>query len=346
MCGGTPDAPDMGPQAAASRYAVKMAERQSKRQMVWAREQWDRQEALLRETVGVQSKIMEEQWQAGKDDRARYEEKYQAMEDNLIDEFKNYDTPERKEQERGRAVAAHQQAADQQRENSLQRLEAYGIDPSQTRTAAMDTNARIQLAANQANAANASDRNVDNTGRALRSEAINIGKGYASQVAQSYGQAINAGNSMVGNSNSTVASGASTMGTAQSWQGQMLNANQQSVDIANSNFQNQIQAAEAKNAASPMSAIGDIAGTALGVAGSFGMEEGGSVPGDMAPQPGATDKHPVLLADGEYVIPADVVTWKGEEFFEKLQVSSRKNKAAVGAPPDTPETRAAQGVPA
>jgi hypothetical protein len=202
----------------------------------------------------------------------------------------------------------------------------------------MDTNARVQMAAQQAAAANLADQRVEAQGRALRSEAINIGKGYPGQVAQSFGQALTAGNSMMNNMNATVGSGAGHLGTAQSWQQQGLGATQQHANIVNSGFQNELQAFNAKQAASPMAAIGDIAGTALGVAGAFGMQEGGAVPEDMAPAPGPKDKYPAMLAEDEYVVPADVVKWKGVEFFEKLQAKSRKDQNGGEQPQ--------QGVPA
>lgn len=327
MCGGAPDAPDLGPSAEASKYAADLAYKTAAEQREWSMEQWDRQEKLLDEVLGSQARIASEQWEAGKKDRERYERVFQGREDDLVEESQEYDSPERRELERGRAQAQVQQAFESQRQNALARLESYGIDPSQTRSAAMDTNARVSMAAQQAAAANRSDSLVEAQGRALRTEALNIGKGYPGQSMAAYQGALAANNSMVSNMNTTVGSGASHLGTAQSWQGQGLQATQQHANILNSGFQNELQAFNAKQAASPMAAIGDIAGTALGVAGSFGMQEGGSVPEDMAPAPGPQDKFPAMLAEDEYVVPADVVKWKGVEFFEKLQKKSREDQS-------------------
>jgi len=58
---------------------------------------------------------------------------------------------------------------------------------------------------------------------------------------------------------------------------------------------------------------------------------GGHVPPSASPSHGAqTDDIPARLNADEYVIPRDVVHWKGKEFFEKLIQQSRK---ARGAPP-------------
>jgi hypothetical protein len=230
--------------------------------------------------------------------------------------------------EAGRAQAEVQTALDAQRENSQANLEAYGIDPSQTRSQAMDSAARVKAAALQAGAGNNARKNVENTGRALRAEAINIGKGLPSQVAQSYGQTLNAGNSAMGNMNSTVASGANTMGTGQSWNQAGMSGINQQTNIKNQGFQNQLSAYNAGGGA--LGGLGQLAGMAGG-AYLGGMEEGGDVGTDISAIPGPNDTIPVLLAEGEYVIPADVVRAKGTDFFDKLKEKQNGGAIPTGA---------------
>jgi len=72
--------------------------------------------------------------------------------------------------------------------------------------------------------------------------------------------------------------------------------------------------------------------------------DGGSVPGAttggfvshaMSPSDGRqVDDVPARLNQGEYVIPRDVVHWKGKDFFHKLIAQSRKTRAMQGAPSD------------
>jgi len=74
------------------------------------------------------------------------------------------------------------------------------------------------------------------------------------------------------------------------------------------------------------------------------FEEGGAVPGattggfvSQALSPsrgGQVDDIPARLNQGEYVIPRDVVHFKGKEFFHKLIAQSRANRAKLGAPSD------------
>lgn len=325
----TPTPPDLGPQAAASTDIARIQQETALEQLAWAREQDDRNQAVLQQVLDTQLPIMQQTQENAQKDRARYEQKYQPLEDNLIQEFQNYDTPEKRAQERGAAMSDVSQAFDAQRQNALQRLESYGVDPSQTRNAALDLGVRAQQAAAQATAATNATNNVKNTGRALRAEAINIGKGMPSQVAASYGQSIQAGNSAVGNANATTGAGASALTSGNGAMGQALGGYGQSANITNQGFQNQMQVANLQQQQN--AALMQGLGSAAGMAAMF-MREGGHVPRrsaipfskdgpvDQGPSDGSgiDDQVPAMLSRGEFVIPADVVEALGTRHFEKL----------------------------
>ena len=315
-CSAPPKAPNLGPSAKATEKQAELAYKASQDQMDWAKEQWTDQKQLLEQTLGVQTGIMQEQWQNAQADRARYEEVYQGLEDNLVQEFMDYGSDERIRQEMGRAEAAVQQQFDAQRENAQKRLESYGIDPSQTRSQAIDSQARTQMAAQQAAAGNQARYRTEDLGRALRSEALNIGKGYPGQVAQSYAGSLQAGNSAVGNMNATVGAGVGSMGTGQSWGAQGMQGSQMGANIRSQDFGNQLSAYDASGGA--MGGMGELLGTGLGAAAAFGMSQGGSVPEDRG-IPAPDDIYPTMLKKDEYVVPAEVVRAKGTDFFDKMK---------------------------
>jgi hypothetical protein len=319
----SPKAPDYTQLAETSKYAADLAYKQSQEQMAWAKEMWAEQKDLLNQVLGPQLDIMKAQYEAGMKDRARYEQLYQPLEENLVQEFTNYSSPERIRLESGRAQAQVRMAQDAAREGALARLEGYGIDPSVTRNASLDRNARAMEAAQVAAAGNVARKTTEDTGRALRAEAINIGKGYPSNVAGSYGQSLTAGNSAIGNMTNTVGMGANTMGTGMGWQAQGLNATNQAANIQNMGFQNQMSAAQMKNSNSmaPWELVAGVGGAWLG-----GMAEGGAIPEDVTQPPAPSDTVPAMLTPGEYVIPADVVARKGTEFFDRL-VEKTKQQA-------------------
>jgi hypothetical protein len=326
----TPEPPDLGPAAAASTDVARIQQQTAQEQLAWAREQDTRNQATLQSVLDTQLPIMQETADNAREDRQRYETQFQPLEDNLIKEFQNYDSPERMQQERGRAVADVTGAFDAQRRNALQRLESYGVDPSQTRNAALDIGVRTQQAAAQAAAASNATRTTENTGRALRAEAINIGKGMPSQVAASYGQSLAAGNSGVGNANSTTGAGANALTSGNGAMGQALQGYNQGANIQSQGFNNQMTAYNAQQQAnqSAISGIGQVAGMAA-----MFMKEGGSVPRrtalpskkegpiDQGPSDGSgiDDQVPAMLSVGEYVVPADVVAILGTRHFDKLK---------------------------
>lgn len=322
--------------AEGSLESARIAQETALEQLAWAREQDGYNRELLDRVVSSQTAIQDETLANARKDRERYEQKYQPLEDNLIQEFQNYGSPERIAQERGRAIADVNASFDAQRRNALQRLESYGVDPSQTRNAALDIGMRTAQAAAAAGAASGATRNVENTGRALRAEAINIGKGMPSQVAQSYGQSIQAGNSQVGNANQTTGTSANAMQGANSYLGTSIGGFGQAGNTMSQGFNNQMASwnANQQQVTGALSAAGGIAGMFMADGGVPGKRREGitidhdptgmyeSAPGEIdygaGDGSGIDDQVPIMASTGEYIIPADVVRAKGEEFFDKL----------------------------
>jgi hypothetical protein len=317
-------------------------------QMAWAREQDTMNRATLERVLGVQLPIMEEQFANAQEDRQRYEQVFLPIEDKLIEEFQNYGTPERFDKERGRAVADVNANFDSQRKNALTRLESYGVDPSQTRNQALDVGMRIAQAQSQAGAADAATNRVENTSRALRAEAINIGRGLPSQVAGSYGQSIAAGQAGIGGANQTTNTGANAFGgAAQYYQGAMqggMNAG----SLTNTGFGNQMDVAnlQTARAGQVMDMVGAIGGAA---AGAIPFAEGGVVPEQgalpVSPIPGSTDRKVIIATPGEFVVPKDVTEWKGIEFFEKMATKSREDRMAIEIEKRQPQQPPQQAIP-
>jgi hypothetical protein len=62
--------------------------------------------------------------------------------------------------------------------------------------------------------------------------------------------------------------------------------------------------------------------------------QGGRVPMEASPSGGrAVDDVPAALNAGEFVVPKDVVSWKGEEFFQKEIQKARQAKSTAPARP-------------
>jgi hypothetical protein len=344
-----PKAPDLTKYSEALEQQGEYAFLTSQEQLKWAREQDATNRQLLDKVLGPQLEAQANQADWAKKDRARYENTYQPLEDNLIQDFQSYGTPEKMAQERGRAMGDVAASFDAQRRNALQRLEGYGVDPSQTRNAALDVAMRTQQGAAMAAAGTNAQRITEDKSRALRADAINIGRGMPSQVAQSYGQSVAAGANAMGGANSTFGTSAGAMGNPTSW-GQMGQAGAQGAgNMQSQGFQNQMSSYNAQQAAN--SSMWGGVGSAMGMAAM--LADGKQVPPDGAraeglppqaiPTPGHVaggagdgsgidDQIPAdvvnpasgqveaqaRISQDEYIIPADVVRAKGVEFFDKL----------------------------
>lgn len=317
-CMDAPDPPDLSGQAAASEEIGRLQQETAREQLAWAREQDRMNRETLSSVLDVQLPAMRDQFENAREDRQRYEDVYRPQEDALIAEAKGYDTPERRAEERGRALTDVAAGFDAARRNSLQRLESYGIDPSMTRNGALDLNARIEQAKAGAGAANAADQRVENTGRALRADVVNLGKGLPSQVASSYNQSVAAGQSGVGGANATTNTSTSAMGLSNQTMGGALAGFGQSAGIQTQGFNNQMNQFGANQ--NSLSGVGGILGLGASFLADGGMPTDEEGPVDEGPTDGSgiDDQVPAMLSVGEYVIPADVVATKGREFFDKL----------------------------
>ena len=348
MCGSdAPPPPDYSKIAAASEKAAEYSFTLGREQLAWAKEQYGKDSAIISKVVDAALARQAQNDEAALSDRQRYEEVYQPLEDKLVQEAEDYSSPERMEQKAGEASAEVAQQFDAQRRAAAQNLEAYGVDPTSTRYAALDMGSRVQQAAAQAGAANQSREQTETMGRAMRSEAINVGRGYPGQIAGTYGTAMQSGNAAVNSAIGGTASGAATMGTGNQW----VNSGNQGLNTwgntLNMGYNNQMQQFQANQQSS--SGLGSLFGSVMGAAGNAGgfgalFEEGGAVPevtpgGNVptsaSPTGGkAIDDVPARLTAGEFVVPKDAVSWYGERHFQQLIEKGRKEREGSMAKPE------------
>jgi hypothetical protein len=359
-----PAPPDYTELAAASREAAEISAQVAREQLEWAREQYFLDRDVTDLVIESALERLDRNDADAARDRARYEAIYQPLEDQLAEDAQDYSSPWKREEQAGLAMADVSQQFDLARDAATQRLESFGVDPTQTRAGAMDVSTRMQEAAARASAGNQSRQQSDAIGRALRSEAINVGRGYPGQIAQSYNTAIQSGNQAVNSGIATTATGGQTMGTAPQWQQNSNNAIGTWWQGTNQAYANQISAFDAENRAnaSSMQLPGMILGGAMRLAtgGIFG-NTGGAVPepGQIAAQTGqppaqhagmaipeeaspsrgaVTDDVPARLQPGEFIMPEAAVRWHGEKamhaMIEKAQRESQEIPQRTGAIPE------------
>ena len=374
-----PPAPDYSPIADAQKEMAGEALALQREQFAWAKQTYAENKEVTDKVVSSFLKTQDENAANAAKDRARYESIYQPLEDSLAEDAKSYASPERKEREMGRAEANVAQQFGAARRNAQRNLESYGLNPADTRYAALDIGVRAQQAAAAAGAGNAASDMVDATGRALRSEAINVGKGYPGQIAGTYGTALTAGTGANQQGLATTASGSNTMGTPTQWGALGANAYSGAAQTMNTGYSNQLQSAKYNQDAQGQwltlagGALG--AGAKLASAGFFGVADGGAieegmgddigglptqhaipaapdggvVPRQVSPSGGrAVDDVPAKLSEGEFIMPKDVVAWYGQKhmynLIEKASGEREQKKQSTGAIPKMRSERPRQAL--
>ena len=265
--GSAPPAPDYSAIAQSSTEAAKIQAQTSSDQLDWAKQQYADQAPYTKAVMQGMADANTANLASAKQAQQRLESKYYPIEDKFAQEAQDYNSPARAAQRSAAAQGDVATAFQGQRNAALQNLESYGIDPSQTRYGALDLGARISQAAAQAGAATTSRNQSEATGLALQGEAINIGRGYPGQIAQSYGTAINAGNSGVASGLGTSSTYGSMMGSPTQWAGLANQSNATGMGAMNAGFQNQMAGfnANAAIAQNQASGIGSMVGTAAGI---------------------------------------------------------------------------------
>lgn len=195
-----------------SREQFAWMQENSREELALAREQADKlfefqekafasgQEAekFARKVGQSQIDAMNLQMDYAKRDRDRYEKTFLPMQDQYIKEASQYDTAARREGEASRAMVDIQRQSEAARNNADARLRSMGLDPSQMRSASLLQSQDVAMAANQALAGNAARQGVEDRGRAMRADALNVGAGLPAQALAGFAGAGAAGQGALG----------------------------------------------------------------------------------------------------------------------------------------------------
>ena len=119
---------------------------------------------------------------------------FRPLEQSLVDEANTYDTEAKREQLASRGMADVATAYQAQRQQALDTLSRYGINPNSNRFAAINASLSRAEAADSAGAANNARLQAEQLGYARKLDATALGRGLATNATAAYGTAINANN--------------------------------------------------------------------------------------------------------------------------------------------------------
>lgn len=155
-------------------------------------------DALTKDVTNQQLGIAKDQANWAREDRQRYKDVFQPIEDDFINEAMNYATPEKQAEAAAEAKGDVQASAAQAREANLRNAAAMGINPASGRYAGIDRQTEMNMALAEAGAQNQARQTVRDKGLALKADAANMGRGLPSQSAQAMGLGLQAGSGAVG----------------------------------------------------------------------------------------------------------------------------------------------------
>lgn len=265
-----------------------------------------------------------------------YGQNFIPLQQQQVADAQRMSSPAYQAQQRASAMADAGAANAAARKNSQRALTSAGVDPYSVQGAALDRQAGVVGAATQAAAGQRAQEAAQIQGQQAVANANNLGMQVGQAGVASGATGAQIGQSLVAGTNATNAGAVNNSLAPATYMGVAQNANNSAANILSQNYQDQLARTQAQAGGSQdmMGNIGALGGAAMQMWGGKGggtsaLAEGGPVPHEGAlpesPIPGSTDTQPAFLTPGEWVIPKDVVEWKGHEFFHKMIDKERVN---------------------
>ncbi|MGI9141847.1 MAG: hypothetical protein ACR2IJ_01535 [Fluviibacter sp.] len=229
-------------------------------------------DALTNKVIEQQLSTQEQQAGWATEDRARYKDTFQPLEDQFIQEANNYGSPERQAQAAAEAKADVMSASETQKAITQRQMASMGINPNSGKFQAISRAGDVNTALASAGAQNNARTMVRDKGLALKADAVNMGKGLPSQSAAAAGLGLNAGNMAVGNQTSANQNFYANNGVMQAGFGGAMQGYSNQGNILNNLYGNQVNAWSAQQQANNASAAGtgQLFGSVLGAGASLG----------------------------------------------------------------------------
>lgn len=281
----------------------------------------------------------------------QYQQIFQPLQAQQAQEAQAYGSEANLQNLAGQAVAASNAGTQAGIQNTRAALAAEGVDPASIQGQALQQQAQVSGAAQAAQAGTqaATQGRQQAFQMANATNALGLGVG-----AQGSGQAATGAQVAQGgqqSANQTNATGVQNLTAANQYLNTANQAAQTGIQGQQAQFQDQMAVYNAQQ--QQQAGVGQMIGDVAGIAAMAMMEGGGPVPqaiptgyaaggtamanpfvhGGMVPSrgalptspiPGSTDTKPALLTPGEFVIPKDVVDFKGADYFHK-QIDSIRN---------------------
>lgn len=196
----------------------------------------------------------------------RYNEDFAPAMSRYLQSAEGYDTPERRASASGRAMSDVMTAGEKARDAAISNLESYGIDPSMTRSAALDQDLRVQSALEAVRQGNEAALGVEERGRAYVSDALDKGQQLLQGQTSLAGTASNIALGTQSAANQTAQVGSHLFDTQTANLGSqagLVQANEQ-MKLEEANFKQAKSNAKSASTMAGLGGLGQLAGVAGG----------------------------------------------------------------------------------
>ncbi|WP_213956353.1 hypothetical protein [Variovorax sp. dw_954] len=254
-----------GGSSAAQNFTAMQQIQLGKEQLDWAKQIYaeeapDRAEAMRigSEVSNAQLAQMRQQMELSQQANDDYKNTYQPLEQSLVKDAQEYDTPERRAAESAAASADVETKLAAQRAATVREMERAGVNPASGRTVDLQGSMDLGAAKLKAGAANAASKAVETIGYGRKMDAANLGRNIASSQGTTAALGLQAGAAANASQGAVIAAGQSG--------NQNINAAYQGAQAgmsgAASNFgavQGSADAAAARKSSNTAAAVGAVA---------------------------------------------------------------------------------------
>jgi hypothetical protein len=150
--------------------------------------------AIAGQVANSQVALMDQQRQISGELHTRTKDVFWPLEDQIIKEAKEYDTPERQEREAGKAMADVESQLSLQRQASNRGLMRLGVNPNSAKFGLEQNMMSLGEGSAKAAAGNAARSNIEATGWARRFDAAGLGRNLPTTQVAAANSATAAGN--------------------------------------------------------------------------------------------------------------------------------------------------------
>lgn len=265
MC--APDGPDTTKQDAIAARVQDLNETQ----FAWVKQQWEADAPNRQRATDIAQQVSQEQLDTMREQRGLAQESasdyrriYRPLEEQAAREAATFDSEDRQHEAAGKAIADVQQRSDIMRGATERNLASMGVNASDGNFAATFGELDNQAVLQGAMAANSARDRVQTVGRALRADAIGVGRGVVGSQGTQAGLTLTAGSQALGTATVPSQMNQSGVGMVQQAAGQASNGLMGAANIYQNSSNARYQAGQ-----DSASGTGALAGAAMSAAAIF-----------------------------------------------------------------------------